>query len=149
MGKLLLLIAAIGYISATPTCDDCKAAAAGLVARLTSKTSIEEQIGILVATLCPAAPDAAACEAGVTQWWSDIANCVYPNFLGSDDACVQLGFCTKRSWSEPKDWTCDECTNTIDRVAAYMQTQEVVDDAVAYLQENVSVVQEVTLMTVE
>merc|ERR1711942_400942 len=117
--KLLLLLAAIGYVSAVPTCDECKEAAAGLVARLTTDASIEEQKGILIAVGCPAAPDAAACEAGVNQWWGDMANCLYPNFLGSDDACVQLGYCTIKS--EPKDWTCDDCTTTIDEGIAYLQ----------------------------
>ena len=31
-----------------------------------------EQTTILVATLCPEAPDAAACEAGLTEYWSQI-----------------------------------------------------------------------------
>merc|ERR1711942_428025 len=132
--KLLLLLAAIGYVSAVPTCDECKEAAAGLVARLTTDASIEEQKGILIAVGCPAAPDAAACEAGVTQWWGDMANCLYPAFLGTDDACIQLGYCTIKMWTQPRDWTCEDCTTTIDRAAAYMQEPATIDAGLSLLQ---------------
>merc|ERR1712236_29012 len=134
--KFLLLVSALSLASGTKlgavTCDECKAASQGLVERLTTDASIEEQAGILIATLCPQAPDAAACEAGVTQWWGDIANCLYPAFLGTDDACIRLGYCTIKT--EPKDWTCEDCTTTIDRVGAYMQEQETIDAGITFLQ---------------
>merc|ERR1712183_489535 len=100
--KVLLLLAFAGYASAAVTCDECNAAAQGLVERLTSEASIAEQTDILIATVCPMAPDAAACEAMLSQWWGDMANCLYPAFLGAADAC-------------------DECTDIINRIAAFMQ----------------------------
>merc|ERR1712055_182526 len=124
--KVLLLLAFAGYASAAVTCDECNAAAQGLVERLTSEASIAEQTDILIATVCPMAPDAAACEAMLTQWWGDMANCLYPAFLGAADACERLGLCYKR--------TCDECTDIINTIAAFMQEEETIQQGVDLLQ---------------
>merc|ERR1712211_88533 len=76
--KVLLIAATLALASAgfAPSCDECNAAAAGLLARLTSPESIEEQTGILISQVCPQAADAAACEAGLSMWWPDMANCL-------------------------------------------------------------------------
>merc|ERR1711874_333062 len=68
--KVLLLSATLALASASfaPSCEECNAAAAGLLARLTSPESIAEQTGILISQVCPQAADAAACEAGLSQW---------------------------------------------------------------------------------
>ena len=89
-GQVLLLSATLALASASfaPSCEECNAAAAGLLvchfptqygdelnltlfstshissqARLTSPESIAEQTGILISQVCPQAADAAACEA--------------------------------------------------------------------------------------
>merc|ERR1712227_725413 len=109
--KVLFIAATLALASAgfAPSCDECNAAAAGLLARLTSPESIEEQTGILISQVCPQAADAAACEAGLSMWWPDMANCLYPAFIGAGDACQQLGLCKVRSVLG--DWTCDDCTD--------------------------------------
>merc|ERR1712010_173746 len=67
--KVLFIAATIALASAglAPTCDECNAAAAGLLERLTSAESIAEQTGILISQVCPQAADAAACEAGLSM----------------------------------------------------------------------------------
>merc|ERR1711894_436986 len=67
--KVLFIAATLALASAglAPTCDECNAAAAGLLERLTSEESIAEQMGILISQVCPQAADAAACEAGLTM----------------------------------------------------------------------------------
>merc|ERR1712055_1074270 len=87
--KSLLLLALVGHASAAVTCDECGEAAQGLISRLTSEASIAEQTDILIATVCPMAPDAAACEAMLTQWWGDMANCLYPACLGAPGIMLQ------------------------------------------------------------
>ena len=89
-GQVLLLSATLALASASfaPSCEECNAAAAGLLvgqvflqygdelnltlfstshissqARLTSPESIAEQTGILISQVCPQAADAAVCEA--------------------------------------------------------------------------------------
>merc|ERR1712168_578533 len=96
--KVLFIVATLALASAgfAPSCEECNTAAAGLLERLTSEESIAEQTGILISQVCPQADDAAACEAGLATWWSDMAMCLYPAFIGSGDACERLGLCKKR-----------------------------------------------------
>merc|ERR1719228_241742 len=107
MKVVLLCFLGIASAAKQVTCDECKAAAAGLVERLTTDESIEEQAGIIIATVCPQASDSAACEAGVGEYWGAIAGCLYPTFIGADDACIKVGLCTE---AEPilRDWTCED-----------------------------------------
>merc|ERR1711971_48730 len=122
--KVLFIAATVALASASfaPSCEECNAAAGGLLvrltsaesieeqtgilisqvcpqaadaaaceeARLTSAESIEEQTGILISQVCPQAADAAACEEGLAMWWGDMANCLYPAFIGASDACQRL-----------------------------------------------------------
>merc|ERR1711993_201192 len=124
----ILAVASAGF---APTCDECNAAAAGLLARLTSADSIAEQTGILISQVCPQAADAAACEAGLSQWWGDMAMCLYPAFIGAGDACEQLGLCKVKSVLG--DWTCDDCTDIMTRVANFMKDPETIAQGVAVL----------------
>merc|ERR1712055_121198 len=108
-------------------------AAAGLVDRLLTPESIEEQIGILIATVCPGAPDPASCEMGMTKYWGDMAGCLYPEFIGNSDVCIILGLCEK---SNPlvKDWTCEDCTAIMATVAELIKDPAIVAEGVAFLQ---------------
>merc|ERR1712212_501437 len=115
-----------------PSCEECNAAAAGLLARLTSADSIAEQTGILISQVCPQAADAAACEAGLAQWWGDMAMGLYPAFIGAGDACEHLGLC-KKERSLLGDWTCDDCTDIMTRVADFMQEPSTIEQGVGVL----------------
>merc|ERR1739845_84570 len=125
----ILALASAGF---APTCDECNAAAQGLLARLTSAESIEEQTGILISQVCPQAADAAACEAGLSMWWADMANCLYPAFIGGGDPCGQLGLCKVKSVLG--DWTCDDCTDIMTRVAEFMKKDETIAQGISILQ---------------
>merc|ERR1712184_194599 len=83
--KVLFIAATLALASAgfAPSCEECNAAAAGLLARLTSAELIEEQTGILISQVCPQAADAAACETALAAYWGDMANCLYPAFIGA------------------------------------------------------------------
>merc|ERR1712158_224925 len=118
--KVLFIAATLALASAgfAPSCEECNAAAAGLLARLTSAESIEEQTGILISQVCPQAADAAACETALGAYWGDMANCLYPAFIGASDACQRLGLCKVKSVLG--DWTCDDCTAIMTRVSDFM-----------------------------
>merc|ERR1719264_2503073 len=135
--KVLFIAATLALASAckakarqglAPTCDECNAAAAGLLERLTSAESIAEQTGILISQVCPQAADAAACEAGLSMWWSDMAMCLYPAFIGAGDACERLDLCKVR------EWTCDDCTAVMTRVANFMKEADTIAQGVEILQ---------------
>merc|ERR1712210_442288 len=115
--KVLFIAATLALASAgfAPSCDECNAAAAGLLARLISAESIEEQTGILISQVCPQAADAAACETALGAYWGDMANCLYPAFIGASDACERLGLCkVKRVLG---DWTCADFMKEADTIA--------------------------------
>merc|ERR1712060_777454 len=125
--KVLLLSATLALASASfaPSCEECNAAAAALLARLTSPESIAEQTGILISQVCPQAADAAACEAGLSQRWGDMANCLFPAFIPGDHPCEVK--------SVLGDWTCDDCTDIMTRVAAFMVKPETIEQGLAVL----------------
>merc|ERR1711992_241025 len=125
----ILAVASAGF---APTCDECNAAAQGLLERLTSAESIAEQTGILISQVCPQAADAAACEAALAAYWGDMANCLYPAFIGAGDACERLGLCKVKSVLG--DWTCDDCTAIMTRVADFMKEADTIAQGVAILQ---------------
>merc|ERR1712168_1347343 len=126
--KMKVLLLSAGF---APSCEECNTAAAGLLDRLTSAESIAEQTGILISLVCPQADDAAACEAGLATWWSDMAMCLYPAFIGSGDACERLGLCKKRSLLG--EWTCDDCTAVMTRVADFMKEPTTIEEGVGIL----------------
>merc|ERR1739844_800709 len=128
--KVLFISAILAVASAglAPTCDECNVAAAGLLERLTSAESIAEQTGILISQVCPQAADAAACEAGLSMWWSVMAMCLYPAFIGAGDACERLDLCKVR------EWTCDDCTSVMTRVANFMKEADTIAQGVGILQ---------------
>merc|ERR1712227_98715 len=81
--------------------------------------------------VCPQAADAAACEAGLSQWWGDMANCLFPAFIPGDHPCELLGLCKVKSVLG--DWTCDDCTDIMTRVAAFMVKPETIEQGLAVL----------------
>merc|ERR1712203_1227342 len=132
--KVLFIAATLALASAgfAPSCDECNAAAAGLLARLTSAESIAEQTGILISQVCPQAADAGACEEALAAYWGDMANCLYPAFIGAGDACERLGLCKAKSVLG--DWTCDDCTAIMTRVADFMKEADTIAQGVGILQ---------------
>ena len=68
---------------------------------------------------------------GLSQWWGDMAMCLYPAFIGAGDACEQLGLCKVKSVLG--DWTCDDCTDIMTRVANFMQEPSTIEQGVAVL----------------
>merc|ERR1712117_771783 len=131
--KVLFIAATLALASAgfAPSCEECNQAAAGLLARLTATESIAEQTGILISQVCPQAADAAACEAAFSAYWGDMAGCLYPAFIGAGDACQRLGLCKVKSVLG--DWTCDDCTAIMTRVADFMQQPETIQQGVGIL----------------
>merc|ERR1712184_204630 len=128
--KVLFIASTLALASAgfAPSCEECNAAAAGLLARLTSAESIEEQTGILISQVCPQAADAAACEEALAAYWGDMANCLYPAFIGAGDACERLDLCKVR------EWTCDDRTAVMTRVANFMKEADTIAQGVGILQ---------------
>merc|ERR1711934_471624 len=58
----------------------------------------------------------------------DMANCLYPAFIGAGDACERLDLCKVR------EWTCDDCTAVMTRVANFMKEADTIAQGVGILQ---------------
>merc|ERR1711910_24736 len=129
--KVLFISAALALAGFAPTCDECNQAAQGLLERLTSAESIEEQTGILISQVCPQAPDQTMCEEGLAMWWGDMAKCLYPAFIGASDACQRLGLCKVKSVLG--DWTCDDCTAIMTRVSDFMVEPDTIAEGITIL----------------
>merc|ERR1712176_221582 len=129
----LVLSSLLATTLAEVTCDDCTAATGALIDRLLSEDSIAEQVTIVGATVCPSMPDPAACEEYLTTWWGAAAECVF-NAIADTNPCGTLGYCKKEANPLVKDWTCDECTDVLARVAAFLQEAETIDMAIGVLQ---------------
>jgi hypothetical protein len=57
-----------------------------------------------------------------------MANCLYPAFIGAADACERLDLC------KAKDWTCEDCTGLMSRVAAFMKEETTIAQGLGILQ---------------
>merc|ERR1712080_7021 len=125
---LLALSFFVASAQVIPTCDECKAAVDGLVTRLTSDASIDEQTTILISMLCPAVPDPQQCEDGLTVAWPEIGRAVYPKFLESTSVCTQQGSCTLR------EWTCEACLDGIIRIAGIINDPATIAEVTAFVQ---------------
>merc|ERR1712110_689005 len=55
-----------------------------------------------------------------------------PRFLGAGDACERLGLCKVKSVLG--DWTCDDCTAIMTRVADFMKEADTIPQGVGILQ---------------
>merc|ERR1712156_449354 len=117
--KVLLFAATLAIASAAfaPSCEECNQAAAGLLTRLTSAESIEEQKLFIIENLCPGAASLADCKAFVDSW-GDIANCLYPAFIGASDTCERLGICKAKSVLG--DLTCPDCVDIIEQIGDFL-----------------------------
>merc|ERR1711972_1125293 len=74
------------------------------------------------------------------------ANCLFPAFIGAGDACEQLGLCKVKSVLG--DWTCDDCTDIMTRVAAFMVKPETIEQGLASSTANASAEPRVTPLNV-
>merc|ERR1711872_843931 len=54
--------------------------------------------------------------------------------LGGADVCVRLGLCEAGRHPLVRDWTCEECTDVLAKVAEFIKDPETVEKGVAYLQ---------------
>ena len=131
----MLIVIALTYLASSAnaefTCDDCLSFAGKLGGYLQSAGSIEEQIEILVASVCPLLDDPAGCETGVRTWWEGIGLAMYPVFLEANSVCELLGACGQKS--VVKAPTCDECTGSIAAVAGVIESADKIAEIIEFL----------------
>merc|ERR1711982_16744 len=63
-----------------------------------------------------------------------LVSALFLEFLGGADVCVRLGLCEAGRHPLVRDWTCEECTDILAKVAEFIKDPETVEKGVAYLQ---------------
>ena len=94
--KLLVVFAAfLALASAEWTCDDCQAVVKALAAYSTSEDSIQRQVDLLLAEVCPVASNVDECVEQLPEFWTKIANILWPAYYNPDEdfMCAQEGLC--------------------------------------------------------
>merc|ERR1712001_576789 len=132
MGKMiaiaLVAIMAFTTTSATPTCEECVFAMDALVTRLTGEVSLAEQIQVMADTICPQAENPEDCVTRLTAAWPEIAGLIYPRYLDGHGVCDAMGSCTLR------DWTCEDCTDGLVKIADMFAQPTFIEDSITFLQ---------------
>ena len=66
------------------TCEDCQAVVMTLSAYLTSQESVDRQVEILVAEVCPRSENADECVEQLPAFWAKIAMVLWPGYFNAD-----------------------------------------------------------------
>merc|ERR1712062_565079 len=127
MKLLILLVAAAGVAQGAVTCNECQAAAQDFVSHLLTEESLAEQVQLMKDNVCPQL-GMDGCEGILNMWYADMATCIFNHFIIEGDACSLAGLCYVR------DWTCDECTMLMGRLADFMVQEETITEGVTHLQ---------------
>merc|ERR1712226_841729 len=111
--KVLLLSTLVALVAAD-SCSDCTAVVSVISARMSSEESINQQIDMLVAGLCPESDDPAGCEAGLPDFWRAIAAILWPGY-----------------WDPAAEWmcgpTCEDCTTGIQGAIDQLLAEETIN----------------------
>merc|ERR1719228_2683318 len=126
--KLIVALSALLALASGDQCDDCTAVVTTLSAYLTSDDSISRQVDILLAKVCPGAEDVDGCVANLPEFWSRVANSLWPGYYdpmaawicGTEDICGAPGPKARLAM------TCDECLGGIQASVEQMLSEEFV-----------------------
>merc|ERR1712226_1258642 len=109
----VLLLSTLVTLVAADSCTDCTAVVNVIQARLTSEESVNEQIAMLVAGLCPMDEDPAFCEENLPDFWRSIAALLWPGYWNPEAEWMCAPEC-----AAPEDGAmdCEACTAAADFV---------------------------------
>ena len=93
--KFLISLLAFSAATAEWTCDDCNAVVGTLGTYLSSQDSIDRQVEVLVAEVCPQADDVDMCIERLPAFWNTIAMVLWPGYFNPEETfmCAQEGLC--------------------------------------------------------
>merc|ERR1739838_27023 len=108
MKFLIALSALLAVACATfePTREDCEAVVNAISAQLTSQESIDKQVEVLLAEVCPMDEHPEDCVEGLPAFWNKIAMVLWPGYWDASAEWMCGGMGTRAM-------TCDECTEGI------------------------------------
>merc|ERR1712083_982812 len=135
--KVFLVLSAALLVSASATtevgCEDCKALVNSMATWFTNPVSIEKQVMILLAEICPQAEDPDGCMEGLPDFWTKVAMMLWPGYYNPEEEfmCMQEGLCGAPGSRDAM--TCDECLDVIKATIDQLLTEEFITGVVAWL----------------
>ena len=98
--KLLFALATILSITATSaewTCDDCTAVVNSIAAYLTSGESLNKQVDILLAEVCPLSENPEECVEELPDFWIGVALMLWPGYYTADADWMCAPLCAAKA----------------------------------------------------
>ena len=114
MKVLLCLPALMAMAAATTPCEDCTNIVNAVRDFLTSEPSMQRQVEVLLAEVCPGADNPDECVAGLPGFWAQIGAIMWPGYYeaSAEWMCGTEEFCGAPS-RLPRDFTCEDCLGGI------------------------------------
>merc|ERR1711913_141978 len=132
---LALLLLGLAYASGAPdprfSCHECtdEMHKLGFMVKYAAKDIME----YLTANYCPTLPeDSHACEHDISRWYVGMLYTVVNHYFvdGAVHVCQTMGVCDAR------EYTCDECTQGLEWVEAYLEDPIMIAEFRIYLEQN-------------
>merc|ERR1712226_90924 len=124
----VLLLSTLVTLVAADSCTDCTAVVNVIQARLTSEESVNEQIAMLVAGLCPMDEDPAFCEENLPDFWRSIAALLWPGYWNPEAEWMCGPTCAA---PEDTSMDCEACTTGIQGAMDQLLAAETIEAIIA------------------
>merc|ERR1712241_629839 len=138
--KVFLVLSAALLVSASATtevgCEDCKALVNSMATWFTNPVSIEKQVMVLLAEVCPGSSNPDGCTEGLPDFWEKVAMMLWPGYYNPDEEfmCMQEGLCGAPGSRDAM--TCDECLDDIKASIDQLLSEEFISGIVDALSGN-------------
>merc|ERR1739838_59108 len=116
MKTFIVLAAFLALASSGWTCDECQAVVKALANDLTSEESVQDQVNLLLAEVCPVAEDVDQCVEQLPEFWTKIAMTLWPLYYNPDQdfMCGVWTICetsttTSTTGPSTRTVTCEQC----------------------------------------
>merc|ERR1712168_170949 len=129
MKVLVAILPLLGLATATleATCEECTAVVTTLAKGLTSSDSVEEQVRILLAEVCPQSENPDDCVEKLPDFWGRLAAVLWPGYYDPSADWMCGPICMEQSLREV---TCEECTSGIQASIDQLVSEEFVSGIV-------------------
>merc|ERR1711887_38322 len=135
--KVFLVLSAALLVSASATtevgCEDCKALVNSMATWFTNPVSIEKQVMVLLAEVCPGSSNPDGCTEGLPDFWTKIAMILWPGYYNAEESwmCATEEICGAPG--AELAMTCDVCTKRIAGAIEQLLSEEFVTGIVERL----------------
>jgi len=135
--SVVLALICLSAASADISCDECMGFAGNMQQFYLDQATLADQTNLIVAKICPEDDDPKACEVLARGTWHYVGAALYKQYFAPSYVCGKLELCdvvkSKISAMMAGTPSCDECTNSLDRVAKGIATEEAIQEAISFL----------------